>query len=97
MSTFPKQLKLKERVEEDIYFAKRDRQLIKALRVKELAEVVGAKAKKQKKLARSFEKEFKRVTRAHKNKPKKLLKEYRKLLDNLLAAFRLRKKDKHKK
>ncbi len=98
MSTFPEQLKLKERAEEDIYFARRDRQLIKALREKELAEAVGAKEKKRKKLAKSFEKKFKRVTKAHKKKPKKLLKAYRKLLNKIIAAFRLReKKDKQKK
>ena len=75
MSKFPEQLKLKERAEEDIYFARQDRKLIKALREKELAEAVGAREKKQKKLAKSFEKKFKRVTKAHKKKTKKRLKE----------------------
>lgn len=98
MSKFPEQLKLKERAEEDIYFARQDRKLIKALREKELAEAVGAREKKQKKLAKSFEKKFKRVTKAHKKKTKKRLKAYRKLLNKIIAAFRLReKKDKQKK
>ena len=97
MSTFPERLRLKERAEEDIYFAKRDQELIKALREKELAETVGAKKKKQKKLAKSFEKKFKRVTKKHKKKPRKLIKAYRKLIKKILVAFHLTSMDKQKK
>ena len=38
MPDFPDQLRLKEQAEEDIYFAKRDRERIKALREKRSAE-----------------------------------------------------------
>jgi len=34
MSNFPAQLRLKEMAEEDIYFARRDRELIEALRIR---------------------------------------------------------------
>ncbi len=34
MSSFPEQLRLKEMAEEDIYFAKLDRELLKALRTR---------------------------------------------------------------
>ena len=38
MPDFPDKLRLKEQAEEDIYFAKRDKERIKALRKKRLAE-----------------------------------------------------------
>ena len=41
MSDFNDKLRLKEAAEEDIYFAKRDRERIKALREKKLAEQQG--------------------------------------------------------
>ena len=58
MSGFSEMLRLKERAEENIYFAKRDLELIRALHERELAGTVQARGKKQKMLARSFEKKI---------------------------------------
>ncbi|MGD2055580.1 MAG: hypothetical protein PVJ15_02145 [Gammaproteobacteria bacterium] len=87
MSGFPGLLKLKGRAEENIYFAKRDLELIRALHERELAMAVEARGKKQKKLARSFEKKYRKITRAHRGKPGKLLKAYRKLIRKIRTAF----------
>lgn len=87
MSGFPEMLKLKERAEENIYFAKRDLELIKALHERELARAVEARGKKQKKLARSFEKKYRKLTRAHRRNPKKLRKAYRKLIRKIRTVF----------
>ena len=48
MTDFPDKLRLKEQAEEDIYFAKRDRERIKALRKKRLAEQAEEKGARQK-------------------------------------------------
>jgi hypothetical protein len=89
MSGFPEMLKLKERAEENIYFAKRDLELIKALHERELAKAVDARGKKQKKLAKAFEKEYRKVTKTHRRKPKKLIKAYCKLIRKIRTAFGL--------
>ena len=89
MPGFPEMLKLKERAEENIYFAKLDLELIKALHERELAKAVGARGKKAKQLARSFEKKYRKLTKAHGRQPKKLVKAYRKLIRKIRAAFRL--------
>lgn len=89
MSGFPEMLKLKERAEEDIYFAKRDLELIKALHERELASAVDARGKKQKKLARSFEKKYRKLTKTHRRKPRKLRKALRKLIRKIRTVFGL--------
>ena len=90
MSTFIKNLKLKEQAEEDIYFAKRDRELIEALHRKELAnhaccpsEKKNGKSGQQGNDARSYEKKFRKLTRKHRGQPRRLLKAYQRLLKKI--------------
>lgn len=78
---------MKEQAEEDRYFAKRDRQLIKAMRKKKLAKVLEVESKGHKKAARSIEREFEKVTDIYREKPKQLLKAYKKLLNNVLIII----------
>ena len=90
MSTFIKNLKLKEQAEEDIYFAKRDRELIEALHRKELAKHAccpsdkkNGKSGQQGNDARSYEKKFRKLTRKHRDQPRRLLKAYQRLLKRI--------------
>jgi len=90
MSTFIKNLKLKEQAEEDIYFARRDRELIEALHRKELAKHVRCPAEKksgksdsQANEARTYEKKFRKLTRKHRDRPRRLLKAYQRLLKKI--------------
>ena len=69
MSKFVETLRLKELAEEDIYFAKRDQELIRALHKKRLAEAVAAATRKDVKLARTFEKRYRKVNRACRKEP----------------------------
>jgi hypothetical protein len=87
MSKIVETLRLKERGEEDIYFAKRDQELIQALHRKRLATVVAADTPKEKKLARSFEKHYRKINRCCRMKPLKLMRALRRLIDKILAAF----------
>ncbi len=87
MNDFPDKLRMKEQAEEDLYFAKHDRELIKALRKKKLAKKLSVDSKDHKKAARRFEKKFEDVTHVYRDKPKKRRKAYRKLLDKVFALF----------
>ena len=89
MSRFVETLRLKELAEEDIYFAKRDQELIQALHRKRLAEAVAADTSEDKKLARSFEKRYRKINRSCRKKPLKLIRALRRLVDKILAAFHL--------
>ncbi len=93
MTDFPDKLRLKELAEEDIYFAKRDRELIQALREKRLAESAHCPSKKGKKHARSFEKRFDEITSKHKDKRRKRLKAYRRLIEKILKVCTRRKQE----
>ena len=93
MTDFPDKLRLKELAEEDIYFAKRDRELIRALREKRLAESAQCPSKKGKKRARSFEKQFHRITSKHRDKKRKRFKAYRRLIEKILKVCTRQKKD----
>jgi flagellar motor switch protein FliM len=97
MANLTDKLKLKELAEENIYFAKRDRELIEALHEKDLAKTLGTKGRKDRKLARSFERKFKKVTKAHKKRPRKLSRAYHKLIRKIHAAFKRYLKKWHKK
>lgn len=72
MSKFVEKLNLKEMAEEDIYFAKRDRELIDALHKKKLKKVVDCAKKDEKALAKQYEKRFEKISNKHIHKPKKL-------------------------
>jgi hypothetical protein len=87
MSKFVETLRLKELAEEDIYFAKRDQELIEALHRKRLAEAVAAASRKDVKLARSFEKRYRQVKRCCRKEPLMLIRALRRLIDRVLTAF----------
>jgi ATP-dependent exoDNAse (exonuclease V) alpha subunit len=89
MSRFVESLRLKELAEEDIYFARRDQELIEALHKKRLAEAVAAATPEEKKLARTFEKHYRKINRCCQMKPLKLIRALRRLVDRILAAFHL--------
>jgi hypothetical protein len=89
MTKFVETLRLKELAEEDIYFARRDQELIRALHKKRLAEAVAADTSKEKKLARSFEKHYRKINRCCQKQPLKLIRALRRLIDRILAAFQL--------
>ena len=89
MSRFVETLRLKELAEEDIYFAKRDQELIQALHNKRLAKAIAADARENRKLARTFEKQYRKVNRAFRKEPLMLIRAIRRLIDNVLAAFHL--------
>jgi len=97
MSTFIKNLKLKEQAEEDIYFAKRDRELIEALHLKKLAKHACCPSEKKDRKsgqkgnnARSFEKKFRKLTRRYQDQPRRLLKAYQQLVKKIKKRCRLR-------
>ena len=84
MSNFVDKLTLKEMAEEDIYFAKRDRELIEALHKKKLQKFVQCKRDKGKELAKKYEKRFEKIAGMHKRKPKRLARACRDLVDEIL-------------
>ena len=83
MPDFVDKLKLKGMAEEDVYFAKRDRELIEALRKKKLAEKARCSNKKGEDKAAAYQAAFDEITRKHRKKPKRLVKSYRKLIDKI--------------
>jgi|GEM_PF-6375532 len=92
MSKFVEKLRLKELAEEDIYFARRDQELIQALHDKCLAEAIAAETRKNRKLARAFEKQYRKVNRACGKEPLMLIRAIRRLVDKILVAFHLTEK-----
>ena len=89
MSDFVDNLRLKEAADEDIYFAKRDVELIEALHTKRLAKL--AKCSGEKKQAKVFEKRFLAISAKNKRKPRRLLRAYRALLDEVKDACKRRR------
>ena len=83
MRDIAEKLKLKGLAEEDIFFARRDRELIEALRRKKLEEHAKCTNKKGVDKAAAYQEEFDEITRKHSKKPKRLLKSYRKLIDKI--------------
>lgn len=93
MSSFVDKLRLKERVEEDLYFAKQDRRLIRALHRKKLAKIAKCPDEKGKGRAEAFEERFEEISTKHKKKRHKLLRAYRALLDDIKGVCKRRRKD----
>lgn len=91
MSNFVEKMGLKELAEENLYFAKKDRELIRALQKKKLGKLAKCGSDDEKEKAECFEKRFEAVTDKHKNKPEKLARSYRKLLDEIKDACKRRK------
>ena len=84
MADFKSKLNSKGKPQEDHYFAKRDRELIEALRAKRLHEVVKCKTDANKEAAAKYEKKFKKIKKKHKDKPGKLLVACKELVDDIL-------------
>ena len=81
MTGFPDKLRLKEMAEEDIYFAKRDRELIAAMHERRLAEHLKIEKKKARKKAEVLEVKYASASAKYKDRLKKLGKRYRSLVD----------------
>jgi len=80
MNEFANKMKLKEMAEEDIYFAKRDRELIEALRQKRLKEHVRCPSGDNRDRAKAYEKKFRKITQKHRDDPGSMIEAYRKLI-----------------
>ncbi len=91
MSKFIEKLNLKGMADEDIYFAKRDRELIDALHKKKLKKVVDCAEEDEKALAKQYEKRFEKISDKHKHKPKKLARAFRDLVDEILELCAMKK------
>lgn len=89
MNDFVDKLRLKESAEEDVYFAKQDIELIKALHKKKLAKLAKCGGEKKKR-AQSFEQRFEGISDKHRKKRHKLLRSYRALLDEIKEACKRR-------
>jgi len=86
MPDFTETMRLKEQAEEDIYFAKLDRELIAALHKETLDTLSTVEAKKAKKLTRSYEKDLNRLAKAHRKDHEQLSHRYWKKLRKLLSG-----------
>jgi len=90
MTDLVEKLRIKGGAEEDVYFAKRDVELIEALREKRLASLAKCRDAGEKDQAEAFQKRFEKISTKHKKKPHKLLRRYRDLLDDIKAACKRR-------
>jgi len=90
MGDFVDKLRSKEAAEEDLYFAKRDVELIKALHKKKLAKFAKC-GSGEKKRAKDYEKRFESITEKNKKRPRRLLRSYRALLDEIRNACKRRR------
>lgn len=80
MSKFTDKLRTKGKVEEDLYFAKRDRELLKAMRQENLAKALDVDGKKKKKACKELQHDFARQSKRYKKRNEKLAKAYKKLV-----------------
>ncbi len=90
MTDFVEKLHIKGKVDEDIFFAKRDRELLDALHRRRLGAVADCAAGGDQERAAAFEDRFQAVTDRHKEEPGLLLSAYRRLLDEINAVCRRR-------
>ena len=88
MTDFPEKLRLKALAEEDIFFAKRDRELIRALHERRLAKHLKLEAKNKKKKAKALEDRYAAANAANGHKLKKLGKCYRSLINKALKLIK---------
>ena len=84
MSDFIGKLKVKGKTEEDIYFAKHDRELIDALHKKRLHKVVKCEDDAEKKIAKEYEKRFEKIANKNKKKPRRLLRACKELITEIM-------------
>jgi hypothetical protein len=79
--------RFKELAEDEIYFAKRDQELIHAWHNTRLAAAVATR--KNRNLASTFEKQYRNVNRVCRKEPLMLIRAIRRLVDRILVAFHL--------
>ena len=72
MSKFADKLRTRGKVEEDLYFAKRDRELLKAMRREKLAKALDVDGKKKKKACKELQQDFARQSKRHRKQHEKL-------------------------
>jgi len=82
MTNIDQKLRLKEMAEEDIFFARRDRELIEALHERRLAEHLELDAGREKKKAANLEEKFASANVKHRREPWSLGRRYRALIRN---------------
>ena len=89
MPDFGDKLRLKEMAEEDIYFARRDQELIKALHEGKLAEHLNESPEKKEKEKQAIELQDKyiKVSKKHAGDTRKLAQRYRRLIDRALKLI----------
>lgn len=88
MSNFPDKLRLKALAEEDIYFAKHDQELIRAMHERKLAKHLKIEKNKKKKKAERLEDKYAIATTEYRREPRKLQKRYRSLIDKALKLVK---------
>lgn len=88
MNDFVTKLRLKGMAEEDIWFARRDRELIASLREKRLAQLAECRSETDRLRARGFEKEFAAIERSHRRRRPRLINACRELLGRIQRACR---------
>ena len=88
MHDFASKMKLKEMAEEDIYFARRDLELIEALRQKQLKKHVNCPSDNKSNKASHYEKKFEKITRKHQDDPESMIEAYRKLIGKIRKKCR---------
>ena len=91
MADFVDKLRLKEAAEEDLYFAKRDRELLKALHEKRLAQEVECAEEADRGSPARFERRFQQLSEQHEGQPGKLAQAYRALLDEIRRLCSVRR------
>lgn len=85
-------LRLKEMAEEDIYFAKRDRELIRAMHERRLAKHLKLEAKKKKNKAEGLEDRYATATAEYRHEPWRLGEIYRTLIDKALKLIKRKRR-----
>jgi hypothetical protein len=91
MTDFVEKLHLKEAAEEDLYFARRDRELLKALHEKRLAQEVECPEDGDSCSPERFERRFQEVSAENHEQPHKLASAYRALLGEIRRLCRVRR------
>jgi len=92
MNDFSDKLGLKEMAEEDIFFAKRDRELIEAMHERKLAEHLKLEARKEKKKAGDLEDRYAAANAAYRREPWTLGKIYRNLIDKASKLIKTKRR-----
>jgi len=96
MDSFVEKWRLKEMAEEDIYFAKRDLELIEALHQRQLMERAPCDHFNEQQKAKAFEDRYAALsgdvdnTLSHTDKRRQLLRSLRQLVDDILGACKAR-------